>query len=355
MSENELNQSPLRSANRGMQRALCVSSVLYLIVLLVIWGCVLFDSGAWWPVTLFLFSPRWAVALPLVVLIPLTLVWRRKWTLIYFLHAWIILFPIMGLGVAWDSRKDAALGPSLRIMTCNLGEGADRIDRIIALVKAHRIQVLTLQECLPTISQTVFSELGWPYEQAGNIALGSSLKLERVHVIARQPPSHYNAVAAIACDFRLSEGPAPIDGDASPDQERVHLICLHLPTFRPGFEKARKFDVRAGDEIEQLGSGFREVVEQIQHDIDAQTDALLIAGDFNVPVESVFYRDYWSDYQNALSIAGSGLRYTKYTRLHGIRIDHVLADDNWSVRSAMVGPDLGGDHRPVIVELNLVR
>jgi endonuclease/exonuclease/phosphatase (EEP) superfamily protein YafD len=72
-----------------------------------------------------------------------------------------------------------------------------------------------------------------------------------------------------------------------------------------------------------------------------------------MPVDSAIYRRYWSAWQNAFSTAGLGFGYTKYTRRWGIRIDHVLAGDEWRVLEARVGPDLGGDHRPVVVKLEL--
>jgi vancomycin resistance protein VanJ len=38
-----------------------------------------------------------------------------------------------------------------------------------------------------------------------------------------------------------------------------------------------------------------------------------------------------------------------------VRIDHVLASRGWHVRRAVVGPELGSDHRPLIVDLTLSR
>jgi endonuclease/exonuclease/phosphatase (EEP) superfamily protein YafD len=81
----------------------------------------------------------------------------------------------------------------------------------------------------------------------------------------------------------------------------------------------------------------------------------LVAGDFNMPQESRIYWHDWSNYQNAFGVAGLGYGYSKYTRWHGVRIDHVLADEHWRVESCKVEPDVGSDHRPVLAELRLKR
>jgi vancomycin resistance protein VanJ len=77
---------------------------------------------------------------------------------------------------------------------------------------------------------------------------------------------------------------------------------------------------------------------------------LLVAGDFNMPVESAIYRRYWSGFENAFSTAGNGYGSTKHTRLFGTRIDHVLAAPGLECVNAFVGPDAGSDHRPLVAD-----
>jgi endonuclease/exonuclease/phosphatase (EEP) superfamily protein YafD len=84
------------------------------------------------------------------------------------------------------------------------------------------------------------------------------------------------------------------------------------------------------------------------------SEPTIIAGDFNMPVESGLYQDYWSEYQNAFSQTGVGLGHTKHTRVdifrYGSRIDHILCDGRWIPAQCWVGPDLGSDHLPVIAD-----
>jgi len=66
------------------------------------------------------------------------------------------------------------------------------------------------------------------------------------------------------------------------------------------------------------------------------------------------FRHYWAKYSNAFSKVGFGFGYTHYTRWSGGRIDHVLYDFQWKASKAYVGPDLGGDHRPLVVDLEFI-
>jgi hypothetical protein len=78
---------------------------------------------------------------------------------------------------------------------------------------------------------------------------------------------------------------------------------------------------------------------------------VIIAGDFNLTRANPLFQTNWSRYNDAFSDKGIGLGYTKHTRWHGARIDHLLSDDNWQTVSSVVGPDIGGDHHPLITRL----
>ena len=81
----------------------------------------------------------------------------------------------------------------------------------------------------------------------------------------------------------------------------------------------------------------------------------IIGGDFNMPVDSRIFKAYWSGYTDGFSAAGRGFGHTKFETVglvtYGIRIDHVLTASDWQPAECWVGPDIGSDHRPLIVEL----
>ncbi len=338
--------------NRGMKRTVVYLTITYLI-LLVIGACIIrFDNGSHWLVTLFLFGPRWTIALPLLLLVPLTLAYHARLTWIYLLHFALIAFPILGLEAAWSRSESSPPGVSVRLMTCNLGGGSIRTDDLVNQVRGQKAQVLMLQECSAAVAATVFEQLRWTHQQQGNIAIGSVFELTAPQVLARHPPSHSSAVAAVACELQLQTT------DESTGQSRsvvTRLISVHLPTFRPALQAARRCELSTGLEFQAVASRYRDLAAELREQVLRLDTPTIVAGDFNVPVESAFYRQYWPDFANAFDHAGIGLGYTKYTRYHGIRIDHVLASRQWRVDSASVGADLGGDHRPAIATLTLAQ
>ncbi len=340
----------------AMKRAVRAIAILYFVMLVIIWSCIHFDTGKFWPTTLFLFAPRWVVAIPLIVLVPLTLATRIKLTPVYFLHCWIIAFPIMGFCLSWTSFGDGGRPQSIRVMTCNLGAGKIRLGELIELIRDQRIQVLMLQESPVSLTVPLFQQLGWSFRQENNMAIGSLFESTELRVLARHPASSYNTVAAIECMIQI-----PTAANKSKDKREVpadfttmRFVCVHLPTFRPAFEKAQHFDSQAGVKFIDLGDTYRELAQTILDDLKQRDFSTVIAGDFNVPVASAFYREFWGGYRNAFTRKGIGFGYSKYTRFHGIRIDHVLADNDWDMNYAFIGPNLGGDHCPTIVELFLI-
>lgn len=345
-----------------MQLALRLLAGAYLAGLLGVWACMVFDNGTLWWITLFLFSPRWVVGLPLLLLVPLTFVtsWRKTlWLAMcaYLPHGLVIVFPILGFQLPdLLGDKRTADGPVLRVISCNLGEGEISVDHLVAVAKYHKADVVMLEECPAEISDPLFRKLGWNLRQKNNIAIGSALPLGEVEVLSRQSAEYFDATVSVACNVYLSSDKEKrADGQSSSRGLAVRLVAIHFPTFRPAFEKARSFDSTASSVFEQIKSQYRELAETTLQRLEADRIPTIIAGDFNVPVESAFYRDYWKNFQNALTTRGLGLCYTKYTRLHGIRIDHVIVDGHWTVKSAHVDAGLGGDHRPVIAELVLSR
>lgn len=333
-----------------------ILSICYLLFLLAVWGFVVFDNGSRWQTTLFLFSPRWAIALPLGIILPLCLFKSRRSLWIPLLSACIIVFPLCGLRVHFENAPSDDRALELKLLTCNLGEGGSDIDRLVAMALEHQIDVIALQECPWSFSTPLFEKLGWQFQQKGNIAIGSRYRLGEPEVIAKQPPSHYNAIAAVACGLTLPES-----REAASDSEdaltavtsQIEIVAVHLPTFRPALEKIRGLDFSAGNEINVLGEEYRRIAMTIRQRADQDKSPTILAGDFNIPIESHYYQEQWKEYQNAFTSIGQGFGYSKYTRLHGIRIDHVLADRHWKITSAIVETGLGGDHRPVIATLKL--
>lgn len=85
---------------------------------------------------------------------------------------------------------------------------------------------------------------------------------------------------------------------------------------------------------------------------------IVVAGDFNSTPNSLGYQRFREisglrDANNSWWPAGTWP--TVLPRWLGIRIDHVFVSEDVTVNSYRLGPNLGGDHRPVVVDLSVPR
>ena len=325
-----------------MKRAVLVLTVAYLVTLVAGWLWISLKADGYWLITLYLFSPRWVVALPLLLMIPVTIAVRWKTTWIYVLHLSVIIFGLMDYRV--NLVRDAVV-PSehdFSVMACNLGGGNPDLEILTSSVRDNAVDVLLLQECSAATSKRLFGQLHWEHQQRYNMAIGSRYPLIDCEIVANHPKSHYYAIAAVQATVQFPKG------------HSAQLVSVHLPTFRPAFEHLQRLSVSEGQmRMAELGQTYREVANEILKSVTTTDSCVIIGGDFNVPCESLYYRDHWSSFQNAFEISGAGFGYTKHTRFHGVRIDHILGNDAVDVRQAFVGPDFGGDHRPLVARLTI--
>jgi endonuclease/exonuclease/phosphatase (EEP) superfamily protein YafD len=120
---------------------------------------------------------------------------------------------------------------------------------------------------------------------------------------------------------------------------RIAVLGLHLHwPMSPGEARIRNRQLRRVAALAQ-----------------ATTGPLIVAGDFNVtPWSPHFQRALASSGLRDCALGqGLGPSWPAPATWLGIRIDHCLASPHWRVLDARVGPNVGSDHRPIIVELAL--
>ena len=305
----------------------------WLVLVVAWWLLIAFTADAWPIGTIVAFAPRWPAAVPAALLLPAALVWRK---LLWPLGAgvFVALGPSMGLCVPWRTVLDNE--PSaLRVMTCNTQGGSLDEQRLMRLIADEQPDLVLLQECSPTR----MAMMKWPPEWT--VCVSGAL------LVASRHPAQQEESLRDEFGWRNLLMHATVETPHG----RLHVFDLHLDTPRWGLEEVRAHGWRGLRAVEENNaSRLRESMKSSQQ-IAAMTEPVLIAGDFNMPVQSAIYQRYWSRYQNAFSRAGWGWGHSKFTRWHGIRIDHVLTSEPWRATRCRVGPDVGSDHRPVIADL----
>ncbi len=331
--------------------------VLYLVLLVIFWIALRAVGDHFWLGTIILFSPRWLLATPLLLFIPLTLLTRPKWTPIWLVHALVITFPICDfrLNALWSNSGDTS-DRQVAVMSCNLGGGDLNTDLFWQTVDDHRIDIIAIQECSNGVAEKLFKSKNWYYHQWKHLAIGSRLPLRSHDQLIENAESYRAAVAlsvAIEFDSRTDESNSKsnVAQDSTRDSGRFRLNCIHLPTPRPGIEAIFQQGPGGIGELERFNTNRLEMARSASKAIRQFKEPTIVVGDFNAPCESHLLTQYFGDYENAFSKAGFGLGWSKRTKIHGVRIDHILYDSSWAVKEVSLGPNLGGDHRPMIALL----
>lgn len=337
-------------ARRGRIGALALGgAVLYLAAVAGAWIALRELGDRWWPATLLLFGPRWALGLPLLALVPLALSTRRGALIPLAAAAAIVVGPIMdlslgGLLLAAPRRGD------LRVATFNAeGRRAEALG-VPAFVDDVRPDVLVIQECGDRTEHLARGFPGWAVHGDLGMCVISRHPIRTIE--ARDRADAWARGGNGAVDRYAVDVPAP--GGASGGKRalrRVTVVNVHLETAREAIEALLRGAWRAAGEHDANVAQRAWESEIARQWARGGEGAVVVAGDFNMPVESAIYRRTWGDLENAFSSAGLGFGATKRTRWFGTRIDHVLAGPGLRAAGAWVGPDLGSDHRPMIADL----
>jgi endonuclease/exonuclease/phosphatase (EEP) superfamily protein YafD len=227
---------------------------------------------------------------------------------------------------------DKASGQPVRLLTCNTQQGhADA--RLAALIEREQPDVVCLQEWPSKRPVSTVLAENWHIARSGQLVVAS-----RWPIAASQPllsPTSEWRTIGLACELKTKSGP-------------IWLFNLHLLTPREGLQAVLSRGLAGLPELEEVTRRRRLDGEAAGAWIASYPGPQLVAGDFNLVPESTIYRREFGHLQNAFSTAGFGWGGTKFTRIHSVRIDHILADEAWQCRTCRVGPNIGSDHRPVI-------
>ncbi len=316
---------------------------------LAAWQIMVVYGDRWWPATILLFSPRWLLALPLLVLFPLVLFFRR-WLLVpLILTLTTILLPVMGLSGLLKKERPQTIGKPLRVVTCNLRSGEFDSVKLARMIRQTSADIVTLQECPP--EQVLAAPAGWTVAQSRGFAILSRYPLKGLNFLTMTPPGEKWQWTYLLQSVVTTPG-----GD-------VAVCSLQLPTPRFGLQEIldRKTLIRPTRKGRLVrDTEFRRQAAGKLRDYAATLKLpVILAGDFNTPVESTIYREIWGGYANAFSTTGRGYGWTQRVTVKGftigVRIDHVLTSKELVPLVSEVGPDVDSDHLPLIADLGFVQ
>lgn len=297
----------------------------------------------WWALP-FLYGPRWLTAFLLVGMIPALLKKPRQAWLPTTVGTLVVVFGLLDLRLGVGRRAPGGR-PVIRVMELNADGDVGDVPAIMAMVDSLHPDLVVIAECGKKL-QRVFRTRPEFHFHPAIYSLCLFSRGEILEWTERDPQDIWREGGAGNIVRAVVAGPAG----------RFQLGMVHLETPREALENY--FDL---SEIPHQGPVTRANIQQREKESRLAADWMtageslptIIAGDFNLPIESAIYRRYWSGYRDAFSQTGLGVGYTKYSRRIGARIDHILSSADVVPIRSFVGKDVGSDHRPLIADLVL--
>lgn len=287
------------------------------------------------------YGPRWLLLVPALPVAVATLLARPRLLPLTLAGTLLTLGPVMGYRSGWRTWFSHRARPPVRLVTFNLmGASNPMIPAVPGELARLDADLMLFQECPGELVDAARSSpllAGWTIRQDGTLCLASRWPVDSVRTIDEVRTRDQGGTGAVV--FYMVQHPAGPFG----------LANVHLETPGKGLEP-----LRYGGETSRLvrNAMLRDVgSRRAARWVIAQHFDPLIAGDFNLTVESAIYRENWNGCPNAFSRVGRGFGWTRILRRFAARIDHVITCGTWTASWAEVGPDIGSDHRPLVVDL----
>ena len=322
-------------------------------LLMLVSGLLFAVSENWWLSSALTYAPRMPYLVPAIVLLVGSCVWHRSSIVVNLIAIAMVAVPIMGLAVPvsqWMSGTTPVNGLVLKVVSCNVQDFRPDFTAVMTEIGRMNPDVVTFQDARSQskLLEEFFGKWHTVHDGEFFVASRHPVKLVKVGHFAA-----FDRDALLHCELELPT-------------TKVSLFNVHQMTPRHGL---RELDLSSP--ITQRGSSRlthylelrAEEAEAIRDYVEDSRGTLptLILGDFNMPCESSLYQRHWFGYQNAFNVAGIGYGYSfpctrQYCWPAGMpwmRLDHILADEAWTVRSCTVGQSNGSDHRPITATLEL--
>lgn len=336
----------------------------------VTWLLLITTSESFLPATLLAYGPRWVLLIPMITLTPFVLAAARRALVPLAMASVIVVGPIMGGRVSWRTFGQAIPTPtsskSVRVLTFNTNGGDSVAVRLRATIAQLQPQLIAFQECGQALWDSLQAIPNWYRHRHANLCTASRWPIQSFDSMPRASFARVSALGfggtALVARYVIT---SPHGAFA--------FVNLHLETARKGLQGLMGSEGFVPDRIGDF-SRYKAILNRYDRkgfDLNArirdqeserasvwaapnsEVEAVIIVGDFNLPVESAIFRRHWRGFADAFETSGSGFGWSKREgALLRIRIDHILG--NASAPPAIgtwVGPDLGSDHLPVIADL----
>lgn len=306
-------------------------------LVVTLWILCFVKGETWWIGAILLYGPRWALLLPFPFLfVAAALLTRRSlWTLAV---AMLFLCSITDFSIPWRRILPSGKhGLQIRVLTCNTHDTQLKAGELSRVISETHPDIVALQVFSPG-PRISFDAREWHVQSDGDLYVASRFPIRDLKVVL--PPHEGNLGTSIHCRLITPAG-------------EIQFYILHLVSPHIALSAALRHKIGANDLIEQNSENRIDEAGQIARDAVGSGDAVLLAGDFNLPCDSIAYRNSFSEFTDGFSATGWGFGWTYRVRHTVTRIDHILCGGKLLFRRCWVGEDVGSPHRPLLADLEL--
>jgi endonuclease/exonuclease/phosphatase (EEP) superfamily protein YafD len=330
------DQSMLTAPRRGpialAYRVLVLPGVIcYLFAVSI----VVLAADRFWLVDLLTFAWPYMVAAGALLCIAALVTRRLKAIVIALIGLAVSLIPAFDVPTA----RPSAAANGLKVLTANLFvQNPEDPAVFIDLLRREKPDLVVLQETTGRWAEALSAARLFPYE-SGTEALAR----DAIKVFSTLP---------IRAETELKR--AFTEPNAYKQPLRLELDMRGKPLFLYAFHPETPRRLWQWRDRNAYLAAAADAVKG-----DLQSAPVIVAGDWNTPTWSPFYRSFLQQAGLASTVGGWLQPVTRFSlkldRLAyiGATIDHVAVSPDISVRSQHVGPAFGANHLPVIAELAL--
>lgn len=283
--------------------------------------------GTWWWLCELAchFTPYYALAL----LVAVPVLWlhpEQRRPMLAGLCITALVWNVALLWPSWRPEIIKPIPPDVTVLSLNVHTYNRQHDAVLELIEQHDPDVLMLYEvnqrwidALAQLAEQYPTKVLKPRTDNFGIAVYTRMQVELAEVLD------------FGADVPSVELGANVNGNP------VAMLATHpLPPIGSEYAVARDRQLSA------IAAWAR-----------VRDMPTLVAGDLNITPWSPYFRRLLTDGGLRDSSRGQGINSTwrPIRWLPGIPIDHVLLSGGWQLTGHDVGPDVGSDHRPVVVNL----
>ena len=297
---------------------------------------VVLAADRFWLVDLLTFAWPYVVATGMLFAVAAVVTRRLKAIVLAGLGLAVALIPAADVPTA---RQAPAAGAGLKVLTANLFVNNEEDPAVfIDLLRQEKPDIVVLEETTEAWEQAISAAKLYPYESSTESRERDDLK-----VFSRLPIRAETELKRAFTEKHAYKQPLRLELDLG--GKPLFLYAFHPETPR------RPWQWR--DRNAYLSA----TADAVKGDLE--TAPVIVAGDWNTPTWSPFFRGFLRQ-AGLASTAGGWLQpVTRFSMkldalaYIGASIDHIAVSPDMFLRARRVGPAFGSNHLPVIAELSL--